>query len=106
MSLRHSCGSRLTGSFILIGADRVRALQSPYAVRMTPFSTEAAAARAAQEAWARVPVRERLRPVRNLRALLVERGADIGAAIHADVGRPALEIAGSEVLPTAAALKF
>ncbi len=71
-----------------------------------PFSAEVAAARVAQEAWAKRTVRDRLTHVRNLRALLVERMADVGAAIHADVGRPALEIAGSEVLPSTAALKF
>ena len=73
---------------------------------MTPFTAEVTAARVAQEAWANRTVHDRLRHVRNLRALLVERMADIGAAIHADIGRPAIEIAGSEVLPTTAALKF
>ncbi|MFM8271906.1 MAG: aldehyde dehydrogenase family protein [Gemmata sp.] len=88
-------------------SSRARAAARHILALMTPpFAAEAARARSAQEAWARRAARERLRPVRNLRALLVERGADIGAAIHADVGRPAVEIAGSEVLPTAAALKF
>ena len=73
---------------------------------MTPFTTEVTAARVAQGKWAKRTVRDRLRHVRNLRSLLVERMADIGSAIHADVGRPALEIAGSEVLPATAALKF
>lgn len=72
----------------------------------TPFAAEVAVARIAQEAWARVPVRERLKHIRNLRALLVERMDIFGAAIAADISRPALEIAGSEVLPTTAALKF
>jgi len=73
---------------------------------MTPFTSEVCAARGAQEAWAKRPVRDRVRHIRNLRALLVERMDDIGAAIHADIARPAIEIAGSEVLPTTAALKF
>ncbi|AWM36024.1 Putative succinate-semialdehyde dehydrogenase [NADP(+)] 2 [Gemmata obscuriglobus] len=72
----------------------------------TPFAAEVAAARTAQESWGRLPVRERLRCVRKLRALLVERMDAVGEAIAADIGRPALEIAGSEILPTAAALKF
>ncbi len=73
---------------------------------MTPFLTELTAARAAQEAWARVSVRERLRHVRALRALIVERTDDICAAIHADIARPAVEVIGTELLPTTAALKF
>ncbi|MBY0396365.1 MAG: aldehyde dehydrogenase family protein, partial [Thermoleophilia bacterium] len=71
-----------------------------------PFETEVAAARRAQTAWANTPVRARLKHVRELRHLIVERIDAIGAAIAADIARPALEIAGSEVLPTAAALKY
>ncbi|WP_162271896.1 aldehyde dehydrogenase family protein [Gemmata sp. SH-PL17] len=73
---------------------------------MTPFTTELALARRAQESWVKRSVRDRLRLVRNLRALLVERVADISAAIHADIARPAIEIIGSEILPCTAALKF
>ena len=73
---------------------------------MTPFTAEVAAARRAQAAWAARTVPDRLRHIRNLRALLVERMDDIGEAIRADIARPAVEIAGTEVLPTAAALKF
>jgi acyl-CoA reductase-like NAD-dependent aldehyde dehydrogenase len=73
---------------------------------MSPFTSELSAARAAQQPWSRLPVRERLRPIRRLRALLVERADDIIAAIHADISRPAVEVIGSELLPTAAALKF
>lgn len=72
----------------------------------TPFAAEVAACRAAQAAWSRRPVRDRLRPVRELRHLLVERTDDIAAAIAADIGRPALEVLASELLPTAAALKY
>src|SRR5437763_1660752 len=75
-------------------------------VRMSPFASELTAARAAQEAWARVSVRERLRFVRNLRALLVARTDDICAAEMADVARPPVDVIGSELLPTAAAMKF
>jgi acyl-CoA reductase-like NAD-dependent aldehyde dehydrogenase len=73
---------------------------------MTPFATELAAARTAQAAWAGVGVRERLRSVRNLRALLAARADAVAAAVHADVARPAVEVIGTELLPTAAALKF
>ena len=71
-----------------------------------PFAAEVAACRAAQRTWAGLPVRERLRPVRALRHLLVERAADLFAAVEADIGRPAVEVVGSELLPTAAALKY
>ena len=47
-----------------------------------------------------------MRHVRNLRALLVERLDEIRTAIHADVGRSAIEIVGSEILPCTSALKF
>jgi acyl-CoA reductase-like NAD-dependent aldehyde dehydrogenase len=73
---------------------------------MTPFTSELTAARAAQEAWLYLPVRERLRRVRNLRALLVERTDTICATIRSDIDRPAVEVIGTELLPTAAALKF
>src|SRR5437763_97290 len=73
---------------------------------MIPFATELTAGRAAQEAWSRVPVRERLRHARALRALLVERTDDVCATIGADIARPAVEVIGTELLPTAAALKF
>jgi acyl-CoA reductase-like NAD-dependent aldehyde dehydrogenase len=73
---------------------------------MTPFATELAAARAAQQAWAQVSVRERLRSVRNLRALLVERADAICAAVGADIARPPADVIGTEILPAAAALKF
>ena len=73
---------------------------------MSLFTTELAAARAAQVVWSQVPVRERLRPVRALRALLVERADDICAAVRADIARPPSEVLGSEVLTTTAALKY
>src|SRR3954464_12328838 len=77
-----------------------------YVSRMSPFAAEVAACRAAQEPWSRLPVRDRLRPVRELRQLLVERAGAIYAAVAADVGRPASEVLATELLPTTAALKF
>jgi acyl-CoA reductase-like NAD-dependent aldehyde dehydrogenase len=73
---------------------------------MEPFAAELAAARAAQAAWVRLPLRERLRPVRKLRDLLVRRADDLIAAAHADIGRTAVEVLGTELLPSASALKF
>jgi acyl-CoA reductase-like NAD-dependent aldehyde dehydrogenase len=70
------------------------------------FAAELAAARAAQPAWARLPVRGRLRPARALRRLLVARADDLCAAVGADIARPATEVVATELLPTAAALKF
>ncbi|MDB5308334.1 MAG: betB 1 [Gemmataceae bacterium] len=71
-----------------------------------PFAAEIASCRAAQQVWDQLPVRERLRLVRELRHLLVDRTDDILAAVAADIGRPPVEVVGTEVLPTAAALKF
>ncbi|MBX9624463.1 MAG: aldehyde dehydrogenase family protein [Gemmataceae bacterium] len=71
-----------------------------------PFVDEVAACRAAQEPWSRLPVRERLRPVRELRHLLVDRADDLLAAVEADVTRPPAEVLATDLLPTAAALKF
>jgi acyl-CoA reductase-like NAD-dependent aldehyde dehydrogenase len=71
-----------------------------------PFAAEVAASRAAQQPWSRLTVRDRLRPVRELRHLLVERADDLLAAVEADVGRPPAEVLATDLLPTAAALKF
>src|SRR5437763_13636726 len=71
-----------------------------------PFAAELAACRAAQEPWSRLPVRDRLRPIRELRHLLVERADDISAAVAEDIARPAAEVLATDLIPTAAALKF
>jgi acyl-CoA reductase-like NAD-dependent aldehyde dehydrogenase len=71
-----------------------------------PFAAEAAACRAAQQAWSRLSIRQRLQPIRELRHLLVERADEICQAVAADIGRPAVEVVGSELLPAAAALRF
>jgi acyl-CoA reductase-like NAD-dependent aldehyde dehydrogenase len=73
---------------------------------MPPFTEEAARARKAQEQWARVPVAERAKHARELRYLLVERAADIGAAAQADIGRTPSEMIATDILPTASAMKF
>ncbi|MFO0796988.1 MAG: aldehyde dehydrogenase family protein [Gemmataceae bacterium] len=71
-----------------------------------PFAAEAAACRAAQRAWAAVPVRDRLRPVAALRKLVVARVEALVAAAAEDVGRSRVDVIGTELLPTGAALKF
>jgi acyl-CoA reductase-like NAD-dependent aldehyde dehydrogenase len=71
-----------------------------------PFAAESAACRAAQRAWAALSVRDRLRPVRELRHLLVDRAEDLFAAEQADVGRSSLDVLATELLPAASALKF
>ena len=73
---------------------------------MTPFAAETTAARAAQVAWAALPLRQRLRPVRELRVLLVERRAALTVAIEADVERPPAEVIATDVLPSASACKY
>jgi acyl-CoA reductase-like NAD-dependent aldehyde dehydrogenase len=73
---------------------------------MEPFATELAAARAAQPAWYAVPLRERLRLVRNLRGLIVERVDAMCDVVVADLARDRDEALGTEAIPTASALKF
>jgi acyl-CoA reductase-like NAD-dependent aldehyde dehydrogenase len=62
--------------------------------------------RSAQEAWARLPVARRLRPVRALRRLLVVACDGLCDAVAADLGKDADETVGGEVLPLADACLF
>ncbi|HET6572139.1 MAG TPA: aldehyde dehydrogenase family protein, partial [Fimbriiglobus sp.] len=78
----------------------------PYPDGMSPFADESARCRAAQASWSRLPVRNRMRPVREFRHLLVERADALTAAVLADVHRPPDEVVGTDLLPTAAACKF
>ncbi|MFO0848949.1 MAG: aldehyde dehydrogenase family protein [Gemmataceae bacterium] len=71
-----------------------------------PFAAEVARCRAAQQAWAARPVRDRLRPVRELRHLLVERADALVAAVQADVRRSPDEVVATDLVPTAAAAKY
>src|SRR4051812_24130778 len=73
---------------------------------MPPFAEEAAKARRAQGRWVEVPVADRARIVKELRFLLVEAAEEIGAAAQADIGRTPAEMVATDILPTAAALKF
>lgn len=71
-----------------------------------PYAAEVAACRAAQFEWSRRTVAERLKPIRKLRHLLVERSSEICDTVRAEIGRPDVEVIGTELLPTAAAMKF
>ena len=73
---------------------------------MAPFAAELETCRAAQQPWAARSIRDRLRFVRELRHLIVERTDDLFAAVATDIGRPRLEVLATELLPTTAALKF
>jgi acyl-CoA reductase-like NAD-dependent aldehyde dehydrogenase len=63
-------------------------------------------AQAAAVAWRQLGVAQRLRPVRGLRRLLVERTDYLCAAVGDDLGKPAVEVVGSELLPLAEACSF
>jgi acyl-CoA reductase-like NAD-dependent aldehyde dehydrogenase len=65
-----------------------------------------ATARPAQNAWATLSVRQRLRPVRVLRHLLVTECDGLCAAVARDLGKPSEETVAGEVLPLADACRF
>lgn len=73
---------------------------------MTPFAEEVSRARVAQAAWSRLAVRERLRPIREFRHLLVEWADDLTAAIRTDIGRLPDDVIATDFLPTTATCKF
>jgi acyl-CoA reductase-like NAD-dependent aldehyde dehydrogenase len=59
-----------------------------------------------QEAWARLPLSQRLRPVRALRRLLVSACDSVCAAVARDVDKPPEETLACEILPLADACRF
>src|SRR4051794_23355548 len=65
-----------------------------------------AACRRAQQEWARRPVRERLRPVREFRHLLVDHADEVSAPGGRELGKPPAEALGSDLLPLADACRF
>ncbi|QEL15655.1 aldehyde dehydrogenase family protein [Limnoglobus roseus] len=73
---------------------------------MTPFADEIARCRSAQVAWSQLPIRDRLRPVREFRYLLVEQRDDLTAAVEADVRRRPDEVMATDIVPVAACAKF
>jgi acyl-CoA reductase-like NAD-dependent aldehyde dehydrogenase len=72
----------------------------------SPVDERLARARAAQAAWAARSVRERLRPVRALRPLLVAECDALCAAVARDVGKTSEETIGGDILPVASAARF
>jgi acyl-CoA reductase-like NAD-dependent aldehyde dehydrogenase len=76
---------------------------------MTPATATAdccARARAALADWRGRPVAARLRPVRAFRFLVADSTDRLCAAVARDVGKPAAETLGGEVLPLADACRF
>jgi acyl-CoA reductase-like NAD-dependent aldehyde dehydrogenase len=59
-----------------------------------------------QETWSRQSVRERLRPVRSLRRLLVAECDRLCEALATDIRKSAEEAIGGDILPLADALRF
>lgn len=73
---------------------------------MSPFFDDCALARAAQSRWSRLPIRDRLRPVRAFRSILAERADEFTAVIHAEILRDPDELIATDIVPTASAAKF
>ncbi len=73
---------------------------------VAPLSDLTRRCRQAQQAWCRLPVRERLRPIGALRHLLVAEQARLCKAVEADMGKPADETLGADVLPLAEACRY
>ncbi|MDZ4858507.1 MAG: aldehyde dehydrogenase family protein [Candidatus Hydrogenedentes bacterium] len=80
--------------------------KDPRGDAQTPFYNETERARHAQQAWAQVPVRDRLRSVRALRHGLVDATHHICRTIAGDVGKPVDECLMSEILPLAEECRF
>src|SRR4051794_37031994 len=62
--------------------------------------------RAAQPAWARLPVRDRLRPIHTLRRLVADECDALCDAVRRDVGKAPEETIGGDLLPLADACLF
>jgi len=71
-----------------------------------PLSEVIRRCRQQQEAWSRLPVRERLHPVAELRRLLVAERDALCDAVGRDLGKPADEALAADVLPLADACRF
>jgi acyl-CoA reductase-like NAD-dependent aldehyde dehydrogenase len=72
----------------------------------SPLQEIVARCRREQQAWARRPVAERLRPVRELRRLLVREHERLTDAVGRDLGKPPEETLAADVVPLADACKF
>jgi acyl-CoA reductase-like NAD-dependent aldehyde dehydrogenase len=62
--------------------------------------------RHAQREWSRLDIKSRLKPVKEIRHLVCEKADDITAAIHDDIQRKASEVVATDILPSAAAMKY
>jgi acyl-CoA reductase-like NAD-dependent aldehyde dehydrogenase len=72
----------------------------------TPLSEAIAECRRQQQAWAKLSVAQRLRPVRALRSLLVTECDTLVDAVVRDLGKSEEEAIGGDVLPLAEACRF
>jgi acyl-CoA reductase-like NAD-dependent aldehyde dehydrogenase len=79
---------------------------STTATPSAPLAETTRACRLQQEAWSRLPLHERLRPVRALRRLLVRHCDDLCAAVARDLGKTTEETLGGDILPVAEACRF
>ena len=79
---------------------------STLTIQSTSVNDLVTRARAAQQAWYRLPVRERLRPVKAFRQLLATEYESLCDAVARDIGKPVEEAIGGDVLPLAEACLF
>lgn len=68
---------------------------------LSALATIVARARAAQVAWAEVPIRERAELVARVKKRLLARAEEIATLVHRECGKPIEEAALAEVLPNA-----
>ena len=73
---------------------------------VAPLSDVLSRCRQQQQAWSRLSVRERLRPVAELRRLLVAERQQLCEAVGRDLAKPADEALAADVLPLADACRF
>ncbi|MFL5338691.1 MAG: aldehyde dehydrogenase family protein [Gemmataceae bacterium] len=73
---------------------------------MLPFADESRACRISQQAWSRLPLRDRLAPVARFRRLLVSAADRLCETVQRDIGRLPDEVLATDVLPTADACRF
>ena len=79
-------------------------LTSPLPLSLLPEALSQC--REKQRAWRRLSMRERLKPVRAFRRLLVDHCDDLCSAVQADIDKPAQETIAGELLPLADACQF
>src|SRR5262245_8871158 len=79
---------------------------NPTSISVSPVAEHVARCRLEQEAWSRLPVRQRLRPVRAFRRLLVRDCDSLCAAVARDLGKTTEETLGTDILPLADACSF